>query len=129
MQQEYDETNAKLEQISKAAKGESKEAPVLSGPSDIFSVLANVEHLHKCAVEQLTPEGAGKLKSIMEAFSNFTKEVPEFFPANLPVDQDMFDDDSYLPEELEQATEAGADAAAKTGLFSRTLASPTAELR
>ena len=78
LQEEFDASNAKLEQISKATKGSGK-------PMDICAVLSNVERLQKCADEQLSNEGANKFKAIVTDLAKFTTELLDFLPQNLPL--------------------------------------------
>ena len=108
LQKEYDSTNARLESISKAAKGDATNEPMAL---DIFAVLSNVERLHTCAVEQLPADKAEWLKKIVDDLGKFTTALPAFLPQNLPADaaNDAMDD-VFVDDELTQATKAANEA-------------------
>jgi hypothetical protein len=115
MTKDLEAAEGKLEKFAKAALSTAQE-PVLPAvaPTDINLLIKGAQQLTVAAEAQLSKEGAGEFKKIMSALTDFNAKLPTFFATNLgvPVDEVMEDDDdTFLEEELEEASKV-AEAAA-----------------
>jgi hypothetical protein len=115
MAKDLEAAECKLEKFAKAALSTAQE-PALPAvaPTDINLLIKGAQQLTVAAEAQLSKEGAGEFKKIMCALTDFNAKLPTFFATNLgvPVDEVMEDDDdTFLDEELEEASKV-AEAAA-----------------
>jgi hypothetical protein len=110
---ELEAAEGKLEKFAKAALSETVLPAV--APTDINLLIKGAQQLTVAAEAQLSSEGAGEFKKIMNALTEFNAKLPKFFATNLgvPADDEVMDDDedNYLDEELEEASKV-AEAAA-----------------
>jgi chromosome segregation ATPase len=111
---ELEAAECKLEKFAKAALSTAQE-PVMPAvaPTDINLLIKGAQQLTVAAEAQLSKEGAVEFKKIMSALTDFNSKLPTFFATNLgvPDDEDMEEEDTYLDEELEEASKV-AEAAA-----------------